>query len=233
MFGSQRERTAPPSGKRSKPRTAGADRRLGAAVWAEQNRVKVERERSNRTLRRFCGANRWGRRAVEAGRVNLRARRKPCGCAGGAPAEREGTAADDISKEYRNRRRFFRILEWQVVRKRSGERPSRRGYDWMKRRKSLRRLLNMQRRASGLTRGIGRNFTHEFRVGDRVLAARLYGPSGISFVFVSRLGHERLGNRAMGHTCVRPESYALLFSFGNVHGPCSRSHGQHRALAAD
>jgi hypothetical protein len=41
-----------------------------AAGWAEQNRVKVERERSDRTLTRFCGANRWGWRAPAAAGVH-------------------------------------------------------------------------------------------------------------------------------------------------------------------
>jgi hypothetical protein len=38
---------------------AGA-RKPVVAGWAEENRVKVERERSDRTLTRFCGANRRG-----------------------------------------------------------------------------------------------------------------------------------------------------------------------------
>jgi hypothetical protein len=48
---------------------AGA-RKPVAAGRAEQNRVKVERERSDRTLRRFCGANRWGWRAPAAAGVH-------------------------------------------------------------------------------------------------------------------------------------------------------------------
>ncbi len=39
------------------------------AGWAEQGRVKVERERSDRTLRWSCGANRWGWRAQKAAGV--------------------------------------------------------------------------------------------------------------------------------------------------------------------
>jgi hypothetical protein len=85
LFGSQRGQTAPPFGKHLKPRTAGADRRPVVVGWAEQNRVKVERERSDRTLRRFCGANRRGRRAVEADRVHQWARCQSCG-GGGTPA---------------------------------------------------------------------------------------------------------------------------------------------------
>ena len=46
------------------------DRKPVVAGWAEQSRVKVERERSDRTLRRFCGANRWGWRAPEAAGVH-------------------------------------------------------------------------------------------------------------------------------------------------------------------
>ena len=50
---------------------AGAGARKPVAVgWAEQNRVKVERERSDRTLRRFCGANRRGWRAPAAAGVH-------------------------------------------------------------------------------------------------------------------------------------------------------------------
>ena len=44
--------------------TVGRWRRRGR----QQSRVKVERERSERTLRRFGGANRWSRRTVEVGR---------------------------------------------------------------------------------------------------------------------------------------------------------------------
>ena len=58
--------TAPPSGKRRKPEAARGDRKPVVVGRAEQNRVKVERERSDRTLRRFCGANRWGWRAPAA-----------------------------------------------------------------------------------------------------------------------------------------------------------------------
>ena len=45
---------------------AGAARRPAGLRWAERSRVKVERERSDRTLRRRSEANRWGRRAAEA-----------------------------------------------------------------------------------------------------------------------------------------------------------------------
>ena len=40
------------------------------AGWAKQYRVKVERERSDRTLRRSCGANRRGWRTSEAAEVH-------------------------------------------------------------------------------------------------------------------------------------------------------------------
>jgi len=69
-FCSQRGRTAPPYGKHSKPRTAGAERRPVVAGWAEKDWVKVEREHSDRTLRQYCGANRRGRRAAETVRVH-------------------------------------------------------------------------------------------------------------------------------------------------------------------
>ena len=40
------------------------------AGWAKEKRVKVERERSDRTLTRFSEANRWGWRATAAAGVN-------------------------------------------------------------------------------------------------------------------------------------------------------------------
>jgi hypothetical protein len=46
-----------------------SDRKPVAVGWAQQSRVKVERERSDRTLRRFCEADRWGWRAPEAAGV--------------------------------------------------------------------------------------------------------------------------------------------------------------------
>jgi hypothetical protein len=71
LFDSQREQTAPPSGKRDESEAAVGDRKPVAVGWAEKNRVKVERERSDRTLRRFFGANRWGWRTQEAAGVHL------------------------------------------------------------------------------------------------------------------------------------------------------------------
>ena len=52
------------------PEAAAGARKPVVAGWAEQNRVKVERERSDRTLTRFCGANRWGWRAPAAAGVH-------------------------------------------------------------------------------------------------------------------------------------------------------------------
>ena len=92
MFDSQREQTAPPSGKRNEAEAAVGDRKPVAVGWAEQSRVKVERERSERTLRRFCGANRWGRREVEAGRDRQGEpgeRSEPGAGLGKSPARRE------------------------------------------------------------------------------------------------------------------------------------------------
>ena len=40
------------------------------AGWAKEKRVKVERERSNRTLTRFSEADRWGCRATAAAGVH-------------------------------------------------------------------------------------------------------------------------------------------------------------------
>ncbi len=63
----------------SSPRTAGADRRPVGLGWAERRPVQVEKERSDWTLTGLRGANRRGRRAVEAGRVKQWARREPGG----------------------------------------------------------------------------------------------------------------------------------------------------------
>ena len=64
--------------------------------WRRGGRVKVERAYPARTLRRFCGANRWSRRAAQADRVRQGARHQPCG---GGNQKRSGrkTAADSFS----------------------------------------------------------------------------------------------------------------------------------------
>lgn len=53
-------------------RADGGGRRQVVVGRAERRRVKVERERSERTLRRRGGANRRGRRQPEAARVHSR-----------------------------------------------------------------------------------------------------------------------------------------------------------------
>lgn len=45
---------------------AGGGRQQVVVGRAQQGRVKVERERSDRTLTRACEANRWGWRTLEA-----------------------------------------------------------------------------------------------------------------------------------------------------------------------
>ena len=59
----------PPSGMRDESEAAVDDRKPVVVGWAEQNWFKVERERSEWTLRRFCGVNRWGWRVSEAAGV--------------------------------------------------------------------------------------------------------------------------------------------------------------------
>ena len=51
--------------KRAPIESAGAARRPVGLGWAERRRVKVEGVLAT-TLRRWSGANRWGRRAAEA-----------------------------------------------------------------------------------------------------------------------------------------------------------------------
>ncbi len=72
----------------SSPRTAGADRRPVELGRAERRPVQVEKERSDWTLTGLRGANRRGRRAVEAGRVRQRVRREPDGVGWILPAGR-------------------------------------------------------------------------------------------------------------------------------------------------
>jgi hypothetical protein len=61
-----------------------------AAEWAEQSWVKVERERSDRTLTRICGADRWGWSTLEVAG----------GPRGGARgAQRAGRGVREITRE--------------------------------------------------------------------------------------------------------------------------------------
>lgn len=60
----------PSPGKRNEPRAAAADRRPVVVGGRSGGRVKVERERSDRTLRRPRGADRRGRRKAEVDRVH-------------------------------------------------------------------------------------------------------------------------------------------------------------------
>lgn len=68
-FGAERE-SEPPLLRNLEPRAAGALRSLAGLGRAERGRIKVERERSDRTWRRCRGANRRGRSTVEAARVH-------------------------------------------------------------------------------------------------------------------------------------------------------------------
>ena len=72
----------------SSSRTGGAARRPAGPGRAERRRVKLEKERSDWSLTRRSGADRRGRRAVEAGRVHPRVRREPDG--GGVASPRGG-----------------------------------------------------------------------------------------------------------------------------------------------
>ena len=108
-----------------------------------------------------------------------------------------------------------------VGRRRSG----RDRFDWMERRKSHRRLLNIRRRASGLIRGNGRKLSREFRVSDRLRAPRLHRAARVSLVLG---GFHRLGRAER-----RSQSIPHDVPVGNGHGACERPHGQHRAMAAD
>lgn len=61
-----RWRTAPPSGNEFVPSRPETDAGWSGLGWAEPGRVKVEKERSDWTLRRSGGENRWGRGPLEA-----------------------------------------------------------------------------------------------------------------------------------------------------------------------